>query len=84
MHTKAMLRIYFAMSLIAAFAASACGGGQSEAPPPESPPAAEPATEPPTTGGEEPPADEGVHTMPDGTTMPGHDHGDGSDQPDAQ
>jgi hypothetical protein len=68
----------FAMAIVAA-SVSACGG-QSQSPPPETPPPpSESAPEPSTTEGADT-VPEGEHTMPDGTTMPGHDHGDGTEE----
>lgn len=89
MRNNSKLHLLSGVAIIAA-SVSACGG-QSNAPPPETPPPAsqsttEPSmTEPSTTEGSDP-ASEGEHTMPDGTTMPGHHHGDGDspDQPDAE
>jgi hypothetical protein len=69
--------------VVAICAGGACGGGQAPAESPEmsaepsesTPAASEPAsTEPADT------ADAGTdtHTMPDGTTMPGAEHGEGA------
>jgi hypothetical protein len=57
-----------------------CGGGQEK--PAESP---EPAAMPDAPAGAEGAAEgDGQHTMPDGTTMPGDQHGDhGGDSPPA-
>lgn len=85
MHTKPKFRVLYAIGLIALTSAGACGGGQSESPPPETaPPPSEPAPEPSTTAGDEAAGDEGQHTMPDGTTMPGHHHGEGTEAPEAE
>ena len=82
MRTDPILRVLSAMAIIAA-SASACGGKSNE-PPPETPPTpSESAMEPGTTEGDEP-ASEGEHTMPDGTTMPGHHHGDSAEQPEQE
>jgi hypothetical protein len=56
-----------------------CGGSQELA---ESP---APATtmEPPNESAPPPESTEGEHTMPDGTTMPGHEHGEGTSPPSA-
>ena len=56
-----------------------CGGGSQE-------PAESPATtmEPPSNESAPPPeSTEGEHTMPDGTTMPGHEPGEGTSPPSA-
>ncbi len=59
---------------------AACGGNQAPAESPEmAPEPGEPAASEP------PPADSadagpGEHTMPDGTTMPGHQHGEGTEE----
>ena len=82
MRTNPVLRVLSAMAIIAA-SASACGGKSNEPPPETAPTPSESATEPGTTGGDEP-AGDGEHTMPDGTTMPGHHHGDGAEQPPEQ
>jgi hypothetical protein len=59
-------------------ALSGCGGSQAPAESPEQTPAThEPA--PATPEDTEP--SEGQHTMPDGTTMPGHHHGEGVPAP---
>jgi hypothetical protein len=60
---------------------SGCGGGSQE--PAESP---APATtmEPSSNESAPPPqSTEGEHTMPDGTTMPGHEHGEEPSPPSA-
>jgi len=57
-----------------------CGGSQHPAESPEASPApASPDADKPPT---EQPAPEGEHTMPDGTKMPGHDHGDHEPAPE--
>lgn len=54
----------------------ACGGSQAPAESPEmAPDTSQPETEPPAAD-----AGAGEHVMPDGTVMPGHEHGDGADQ----
>jgi hypothetical protein len=59
-------------------ALSACGGSQ---PPADSPEQTPVATEPAPATPEDTAPPEGEHTMPDGTTMPGHHHGDGAAAP---
>lgn len=82
MHTKTMIRVLYAAAFIAAASGSACGG-QSQSPPPETPPpVSEPVTEP--RAGNEAADDEGQHTMPDGTTMPGDHHGDSTHPPEGE
>lgn len=54
---------------------TACGGSQQPAESPEAVPSTEPS---PAPEGESSSAPEGEHTMPDGTKMKGHEHGDGS------
>jgi hypothetical protein len=55
--------------------ASACGGNQSPAESPEQTPG---TTE---SAPEDAEPAEGQHTMPDGTTMPGHHHEEGTSAP---
>jgi hypothetical protein len=54
---------------------AACGGGQSQAPA-EAPTdtSTEPAPEPAPSEATDAGMPEGEHTMPDGSTMPGHEH----------
>jgi hypothetical protein len=69
-----------ALALAVAAATTACGGSQEPAESPEAAPAApaEPESAPPAdTTGTEAPA--GEHTMPDGTKMKGHEHGDAAE-----
>jgi hypothetical protein len=54
---------------------TACGGSQQPAESPEAVPSTAPS---PAPEGESSGAPEGEHTMPDGTKMKGHEHGDGS------
>lgn len=68
-------KILFLASLFAAaVSAGACGGQQplAEAPASEAAPAEPSSTETSDAGVE------GEHTMPDGSTMPGHEHGEGT------
>jgi hypothetical protein len=67
------------MILVTLGSLAACGGGQAPA---ESPEVAPETSQP--AASEPPPADSGdagpgEHTMPDGTTMPGHEHDEGSE-----
>jgi hypothetical protein len=59
-------------------AATACGGGQAPAESPEQAPGTSETT--PAEPTDAAPA-EGEHTMPDGTTMPGHHHEEGTAAP---
>jgi hypothetical protein len=56
---------------------AACGGSQPPAESQEAAPAAEPAPSEPAPA-ESSDAGPGEHTMPDGTTMPGSEHGEGT------
>jgi hypothetical protein len=60
------------VTLVAAILSAVIGCGGSN-PPPE-PPAASPEP-PPAEAPASPPSGDGQHTMPDGTTMPGEQHG---------
>lgn len=65
-------KVRMVAALIAALvSAYACGGQQQ--PPAETPPSSEAPAEPGSTESGDPGA-EGEHTMPDGSTMPGHQH----------
>jgi hypothetical protein len=64
--------------LAAALVVAGCGGSQTPAESPEATPGSTEETPPPTQ-----PAPEGEHTMPDGTKMPGHQHGEHEQPPDA-
>jgi len=58
-----------------------CGGGSQE--PAESPAPATTVEPPPNESAPPPESTDGDHTMPDGTTMPGHEHGAETPPPSA-
>lgn len=70
---KSIVRLLLGMFATMAIAI-ACGG--SSQPPAEAPaePSTEPATEPMPSETTDAGMPEGEHTMPDGSTMPGHEH----------